>query len=89
MNSCNNKYENYTECELLMKISELQFVAIELNLYINTHPNDMSAKADYRAYSSELLSAIRTYEKEFGPLLNFGHSDTETGCWVYSKWPWE
>ena len=89
MTECCENYMNLTESELLMKISELQFVCIELNLYIDTHPEDEAAKADYRNYAKQLQMLIYTYEQEFGPILNFGHSDTETGCWVYSKWPWE
>ena len=29
------------------------------------------------------------YEAQYGPLMNFGHSPTETGCYVCSEWPWD
>lgn len=78
-----------TQSELLRKISEYQFVAVELNLYLDTHPGDESARADYLFYSEKLKELIKTYEAQFGPLMNFGHSPTDVGCYVCSEWPWD
>lgn len=78
-----------TKCELLNRISEVQFVCVELNLYLDTHPEDGDARNDYLAYSRLLEGLIGEYEAEYGPLQGFGHSPTEKGCWVCSKWPWE
>ena len=75
--------------QLLKMISQTQFVCIELNLYINTHPNDEDALADYFSYSERLMDLIERYEELYGPLMNFGHSPTEAGSWVCSDWPWE
>jgi len=74
---------------LLMKISEIQFVCVELQLYLDTHPSDEDAKADFLCYGRKLKALIRQYEENFGPLMNYGHSPTEAGCWVNSRWPWE
>ena len=78
-----------TQQALLMKISECQFVCIELQLYLDTHPEDEDARADMLCYSEKLSILIQKYESMYGPLMNFGHSPTDTGCWVKSKWPWE
>ena len=77
------------KCELLNRISEVQFVCVELNLYLDTHPDDDAARRDYLTYSKLLTGLIAEYEAEYGPLLGFGHSPTEAGCWVCSRWPWE
>ena len=77
------------QCDLLNRISECQFVCVELNLYLNTHPTDEAARSDYYCYGKMLQKLIDQYEEEYGPLQGFGHSPTETGCWVCSKWPWE
>lgn len=77
------------QCELLNLISELQFVCVELNLYLDTNPEDANAKSDYICYGEKLKNAIKKYEAEYGPLMNFGHSPTEVGCYVNSVWPWE
>lgn len=78
-----------TECELLSRISEVQFVCVELNLYLDTHPTDTAARSDYFSYSKLLAELIGEYEEEYGPLQGFGHSPTDVGCWVCSEWPWE
>lgn len=78
-----------TENELLNRISEVQFVCVELNLYLDTHPADEDARADMLAYSGLLTELIADYESQYGPLLGFGHSPTDKGCWVNSAWPWE
>lgn len=81
--------KDITKCELLKKISEYQFVAVELHLYLDTHPCDADARSDYLYYSKKLCELIETYEAQYGPLMNFGHSPTETGCYVCSEWPWD
>ncbi|MCR5808689.1 MAG: spore coat protein CotJB [Clostridiales bacterium] len=78
-----------TECELLNRISEVQFVCVELNLYLDTHPSDEAARSDYLSYSRLLAELINEYEAEYGPLQGFGHSPTDKGCWIHSRWPWE
>ncbi len=75
--------------DMLTRIAELQFVCVDLNLYIDTHPCDEAAKADYLCYSKKLMQLIKEYEGICGPLLNFGHSPTDVGCYVCSEWPWE
>ena len=78
-----------TQNALLSKISEAQFVCVELNLYLDTHPDDEDARADYLCYSETLTQLIDKYEALYGPLKNFGLSPTTTGSWVHCKWPWE
>ena len=78
-----------TKCELLTRISEIQIVCVELNLYTDTHPDDADALSDYYHYSAMLKSLIESYEQQYGPLLGFGHSATQTGSWVCSEWPFE
>ena len=78
-----------TEKSLLNDISQAQFVCVELQLYLDTHPEDEDAAHDYLWYAKKLESLIQDYEAKYGPLLNFGLSPNETGSWVNSKWPWE
>ncbi|MDR0841014.1 MAG: spore coat protein CotJB [Christensenellaceae bacterium] len=78
-----------TSTELLRKISEYQFVTVELNLYLDTHPGDELARADYYYYSARLKEVMELYEAAYGPLMNFGHSPTDAGSYVDSAWPWE
>lgn len=74
---------------LLTRIGEARFACIELNLYLDTHPDDAAAQADYQSYAQTLNLLIQRYEEQYGPLMNFGQSVTDTGSWVYQKWPWD
>lgn len=77
------------EQSLLMKIAEARFACVELQLYLDTHPEDAVATADFNCYADALQKLIQTYEQEYGPLQNFGDSQHEAGSWVYGKWPWQ
>lgn len=76
---------------MLKKIQEIQFVAIELNLYLDTHPNDEEALCEYNERHMELCKLIEEYECEFGPLFHFGHSMGGEDCWLWIEgpWPWQ
>ncbi len=75
---------------MLRTIQELEFVAVELNLFLDTHPQDQAALRDFYAVRNQLVEAVKRYEQIYGPL-------TATGCtprqnqwlWIQSPWPWE
>lgn len=78
---------------LLKRIQEIEFVAVELNLYLDTHPCDEDALNDFCCASEMLMRLKKEYEAEYGPLMNFGFGGC--GCsktpwqWIESPWPWE
>ena len=74
---------------LLKKIGEARFTCVELNLYLDTHPDDLAARADFNSYSDKLQALLDTYAAAYGPLMNFGQDSLEAGSWVRSPWPWE
>jgi spore coat protein JB len=94
--------ENYTEAllapetqreagQLLTQIHELQFAAVELQLYLDTHPEDLGALAMFNQYHTDLIRCIREYEARCGPLLNYGLSASprHRWGWLEGPWPWE
>ena len=77
------------ENELLNEIKKYQFYAVELNLYLDNFPNNKKARNDYKIISKRLDNLIMDYEKNFGPLRNFGSAYFENPvAWVSSPWPW-
>ena len=36
------------QTNLFYRISQYRFMCVELNLYLDTHPNDENARADYQ-----------------------------------------
>ncbi|MCL2695664.1 MAG: spore coat protein CotJB [Clostridiales bacterium] len=81
--------DRMTEQCLRRKIQEARFACIDLQLYLDTHPDDMAAMIDYNCYSEALNRLICKFDQEFSPLLGFGQSLMETGSWVFDRWPWE
>ena len=75
----------------LLRIMELEFAAIDLNLFLDTHPDDRCALTDFAAVSQELIRAKSEFEAKYGPLMNFGFglNEADTWRWIESPWPWE
>ena len=79
------------QAAMLKKIQEMEFVAVELNLYLDTHPCDEDAINDYNCAVEVLKQMKKDYEAEFGPLMNFGWGGFSRmpWQWVEGPWPWE
>ena len=81
------------QAAMLKRIQEIEFVAIELNLYLDTHPCDEDALNDYQCAVEVLRKLKAEYECEYGPLLNFGHGGGNVmgkpWQWAQGPWPWE
>lgn len=76
--------------DLLKKIQEVEFTALEINLFLDTHPENMEALMDYNKYVYELDQLKKLYEMKYGPLLNFGFSPSQYPWqWINDPWPWE
>jgi spore coat protein JB len=79
------------QAAMLKKIQEIEFVAVELNLFLDTHPKDGDALNDYNC-AAEMAQKYRTeYEQEYGPLVGFGIGGFSRGSWLWEQgpWPWE
>ncbi len=77
--------------QCLLKIQELSFVTVDLNLYLDTHPDDVKALEHYNKAVAELMVLRKQYEEAYGPLTNFGHSVNygNTWRWIEHPWPWD
>lgn len=81
---------NYSQVQALRKIQELEFVAIELTLFLDTHPEDKEPLVKYNQVTKELNELKRAYESMYGPLTVFGYSPSQYPWrWINSPWPWE
>lgn len=74
--------------QLLKEIMEVDFVLVETNLYLDTHPSDQKALRLHNTYSQRYNELLCIYEARYGLLTYAGMS----GCpWSYinTPWPWE
>jgi len=79
------------QAAMLKGVQEMEFVAIELNLYLDTHPCDEGAVNDYNCAVQMLRQLKKEYVEHYGPLSNFGWGGYSRTPWQWSKgpWPWE
>lgn len=75
--------------QALLEVQMYGFVAHEINLYLDMHPNNQRMVQLYNEYSQKAKEATRTFEKEFGPLSVQESSDKIPFDWVQGPWPWE
>lgn len=77
--------------ELLNSLTELDFMAVDLGLYLNTHPNDQEAIAAYNQVITAADTVRGKYEMLFGPLCSFRSyaNNVENWQWKDNPWPWQ
>lgn len=85
-----NKPANDECSKLLHELQSLDFVLVELTLYLDTHPTDMPALQQFNQFAAKRKQVAAEYEQRFGPLLQFGHSFSRYPWqWSQSPWPWQ
>ena len=97
-----NLYEPYLRSEpfplkpinqresLLNKVREYDFALVELDLFLDNHPNDQEKIQLYNQYLKQSKQAGQEYEQRYGPLsLNSDWLNTYPWGWLTPPWPWE
>ncbi len=96
-NNLYDPYKDYTPVDivvtneresLLGQIQMYNFATVDLNLYLDLHPNDVKAVQLFKNYVQATLELCAEYDKKYGPLKvmeNMGNNFE----WVNSPWPWE
>ncbi len=72
---------------MLKKIMELDFMAVDLQLYLDTHPNDVRVLKKYNEVVELSNNLKKEYEKEFGPLVGFRNKQDMRQKWIDEPWP--
>lgn len=78
------------QLQLLREIQQLEFVAIELTLYLDTHPDEQEPLRDYNHTTERLNQLKMQYERLYGPLAAYGVSTSKSPWqWAEQPWPWD
>ena len=76
--------------QLLEEIQAIDFVLVELNLYLDTHPQDFEAIKQFNENAMKSMELKANFEQKFGPLMNFGRSFSNYPWnWIDTPWPWQ
>lgn len=74
--------------ELLLKIQELTFKIIDLNLYLDVYPNNNEIYKEFKNTAAELKKYKEIYEKNYGPLCMTETLFYDSYKWEKDPWPW-
>lgn len=75
---------------LLHELQAVDFVLVELNLYLDTHPDDRNAIEQYNHFAQKKQMLKQQFDQKFGPLQGFGNSYTKYPFgWKEAPWPWQ
>lgn len=82
---------NSEQCRLFHDIGVIDFVIVEMNEYLDTHPTDKEAIEYLSHYVLMKNQAMREYAMKYGPLRisdadNCSESEWK---WATQPWPWE
>lgn len=75
---------------LLNKVRECNFAALDLNLYLDTHPDDAEKIKAFNQCATKAKQMTEEYESKYGPLtLRSEALNAYPWAWLMSPWPWE
>lgn len=77
--------------KLLKEISMVDFAIVDLNEYLDTHPDDVDAVAYIKQYLTILRRLKEEYASLYGPLniYDAGFNDNKDWKWARMPLPWE
>ena len=73
---------------LLRRIQMVGFALVDLNLYLDTHPNCPHALEMFNEQSAQYAELQQAYADKFGP-LSPSQAGGSSWDWISGPWPWE
>ncbi len=77
------------QLDSLKTLQALQFSAFDFNLYLDTHPNDSRALAEYSTLIHQVKIAENAYNQKYGPLTAEDSVNQPCWRWALEPWPWD
>ncbi|MFE1243514.1 spore coat protein CotJB [Fictibacillus sp. NPDC058756] len=72
------------------ELQAVDFVLVELTLYLDTHPQDQKAVHQFNQYAQQRKKIKRAIESKYGPLQQYGNSYSGIPWnWSSGPWPWQ
>jgi len=72
----------------LSELQALEFVILELGLYLDTHADDAEALTLFKQYVAMEKAAKAAYGDRFGPLFLTSAGNNNSFDWIQDPWPW-
>lgn len=74
--------------EMLKSLMTLDFMAVDLALFLDTHPDNTDAIGDYDRIVRTADTLRMQYEAQYGPLCSFRSEADGKWRWIDNPWPW-
>lgn len=75
--------------QALLEVQMYHFIAHEMNLYLDTHPDDTKMMKLYEENVKKGQQAQLAFEQKYGP-LQVQNTDSKIPFeWLQGPWPWE
>lgn len=74
------------------RIHALDFAILEMELFLDTHPEDQKALRARHVYRQKRETVVNEYERMYGPYIVTSSDvpcDADRWIWINSPWPWE
>jgi spore coat protein JB len=72
------------------ELQSVDFVLVELTLYLDTHPEDQNAIHQFNQYALQRKKIKKAIESKYGPLQQYGNSYSGMPWnWSSGPWPWQ
>lgn len=81
--------DNINRRKLMNELKSYDFILTELNLYLDSHPNDERALRMHREASEKAEVLKRKYTQVYGPLTAASNTNPNNWDWICGPWPWE
>ncbi len=76
--------------QYMNELQAIDFVLIELSLYLDTHPDDQASIAQFSQFQRRRASIVQQFEASFGALKEYGNSPVgQKWTWADGPWPWQ
>ncbi len=80
---------SHERMELLEQVMALGFTLLELNLFLDTHPDDKKALQKFQEALVSYNSVRKQYVEKYGPLIYTDLTSTKSWEWINEPWPWQ
>ena len=75
--------------ELLKSLMQLDFMSLDIALYLNTHPEDSVMIEQYNKIILAAQTLREKFENMYGPLCSFRSYAQKGWEWIDNPWPWQ
>ena len=74
---------------LMRQIQIYEFALVELNLFLDSHPDNQNALAYLKKIKPMHDEAVKEYTQNYGPLMAASGNYDNYFTWIEEPWPWE